>query len=111
MPLKKAKKSSKSAKSTAVKSTTAKAHSAPKKALEAYSRDQLEKALKIDAKALGIPSGAAEIFIKHTLDAVEKSLGPKEIITERDLTSAIAKELKKYNADFAYIYRNRDKIV
>ena len=82
-----------------------------KKALETYSREQLEKSLKIDAKALGIPIGAAKIFIKRALDAVEKSLKPKKIITDQDLTSAIAKELEKYNADFAYIYRNRDKIV
>ena len=84
---------------------------AKSKPIEKYSRGALEQSLKIDAKALGIPAGSAEIFIKKTLDAVEKSLNPKEIITEHDLNSAISKELKKYHKDFAYIYQNRDKIV
>ena len=87
-------------------------HKTPKSTSASSSRRaELEKSLKIDAKALGIPSGSAAIFIKKTLDAVEKSLNPKEIITEHDLNSAISKELKKYHKDFAYIYQNRDKIV
>lgn len=79
--------------------------------LEAYSRQKIEADLKIDAKALAIPSGSANIFIQKTLDAVEKSLRPKNIITERDLKNAIARELKKYHKDFAHIYQNRDKII
>lgn len=76
-----------------------------------YDRRELTKSLKIDAKALDIPPAAAEIFIEKTLDAVEKDLHPKKIVTERDLTAAIVKELKKFNPDFAYIYQNRDKII
>ena len=78
--------------------------------LDDYDRAALER-LKIDAKALNIPSGSAQIFIEKTLDAAEKSLRPKKIITEHDLTSAIVKELRKFNRDFAYVYQNRDKIV
>ena len=69
------------------------------------------KNLKIDARGLGIPSGAAEIFIDNSLKAAEKSLKSKKIITEKDLKVAITRELKKYNADFAYVYENRDKII
>ncbi|MBR2993806.1 hypothetical protein IKF43_00195 [Candidatus Saccharibacteria bacterium] len=69
------------------------------------------KNLKIDARGLGIPSGAAEVFIDKSVQAAEKSLRSKKIITEKDLKVAIAKELKKYNADFAYVYENRDKII
>ena len=69
------------------------------------------KNLKIDARGLGIPSGAAEFFIDKSVQAAEKSLRSKKIITEKDLKVAIAKELKKYNADFAYVYENRDKII
>ena len=72
--------------------------------METFDSKTLAKNLKIDAKAVGIPSGAAEIF-------TEKSLKSKKIITEKDLERAIAKELKKYNADFAYVYENRDKII
>ena len=72
---------------------------------------EIEKELKIDARALGIPEGAAEIFIKRTIKGALKSLNSKSIITEADLDRAIAKELKKYNDDLAYVYENRDKII
>ncbi len=69
------------------------------------------KELEIDAKAIGIPAGAAEIFIKKSVTAAKKRLQTKKIITKKDLNLAISKELKKYNADFAYVYENRDKII
>lgn len=71
----------------------------------------LIKELEIDAKAVGIPSGAAEIFIEKSISAAKKSLKSKKIITKKDLTLAISKELKKYNPDLAYVYKNRDKII
>ena len=58
-----------------------------------------ESILKIHAKALGIPSGAAEDFIQKSLKAATKKLSTKTIITEKDLQRALAKELKKYNQD------------
>ena len=71
----------------------------------------LRSDLKIHAHALGIPSGAAEDFIERTLQAVQKSLANKSIITSADLTRAIVRELKKYHKDFAYVYENRDTII
>ncbi len=79
--------------------------------MEQFDEKKIERALKIDAKAVGIPSGAAEIFIERTLEDVKKQLKNKTIITNKDLERIIAKELKKYNADLAYIYKNRDKII
>ena len=67
--------------------------------------------LRIDARGLGIPDGAAEIFINHTLKNLKKTLKSKSLITENDLNRFIAKELKKYHADFAYVYQNRDTII
>ncbi len=67
--------------------------------------------LKIHAHALSIPSGAADDFINATLKSVQKSLAHKNAITSADLTRAIARELKKYNSDFAYVYKNRDIII
>ncbi len=67
--------------------------------------------LKTDAKALGIPSGAAEIFIEKSLSAAKKTIKTKKIITMDDLERAIYKELKKYNTDLAYVFQNRDKII
>jgi hypothetical protein len=73
-------------------------------------KDQ-EKLLKIHAKALGIPSGSAEIFIKKSIAAAEKSLKNRKIILEKDRVRAISKELKKYHKDLAYVYENFDKII
>lgn len=67
--------------------------------------------LKVHAKALGIPSGAADVFIKKSLNAAEKSLKNKKTITSQDLRRAIVKELSRYNADLAYVYENYDKII
>ena len=79
--------------------------------MEITNNKTLTKNLKIDAKAIGIPTGAAEIFINKSLAAAQKSLKSKKIITEKDLKLAIVKELKKYNTDFAYVYENHDKII
>lgn len=76
-----------------------------------FNEKNLAKELKIDAKALGIPSGAAEIFIEKTLSTAKKQLKSKTIITNNDLIRIIARELKKYNANLAYVYKNRDKII
>ena len=67
--------------------------------------------LKIHAKALGIPSGAADSFIDETIKTVKKNLKKKTVITKADFERMVARELKKYNADFAYVYQNRDKII
>ena len=71
----------------------------------------ITKELKIHAKAVGIPIGAAEIFIERTIKDAKKSFKSKKIITNKDLERALSRELKKYNADLAYVYKNRDKII
>ncbi len=71
----------------------------------------IAKTIKTDAKALGLPSGSTDVFIKKTLESVKKSLKNKTIITEGDLNRLIVRELKKYHADLAYVYKNRDKII
>jgi hypothetical protein len=79
--------------------------------MEEFDLDKITKALKIDAKAIGIPSGAAEDFIQKSLKAATKKLSTKTIITEKDLQRTLAKELKKYHQDLAYVYENRDTII
>lgn len=69
------------------------------------------KELKIDAKSIGIPAGAAKIFIEKSVNDAVSNLSSKKLITDKDLTRAISKELKKYNADLAYVYKNRDTIL
>ena len=76
-----------------------------------FDENEIKKDLKIDAHAVGIPEGAAEIFVERTMKDAKKSLKNRSIITENDLKRAILKELKKYHADLAYVYENRDKII
>ena len=73
--------------------------------------DKIKHELEIDAKALGIPSGSAEVFINRTLKVTFKKLQHKTIVTEKDVKEIIFKELSKYHKDFAYVYKNRDKII
>lgn len=76
-----------------------------------FDAKKIKKNIKIDAVGVGIPVGAAEVFATKATEAVYKNLKSKAIITEKDLNLALAKELAKYNADLAYVYRNRDTII
>ena len=71
----------------------------------------LRTELRLHARALGIPSGAADTFIDATIESVQKSLANKSIITSDDLTRAVVRELKKYNKDLAYVYQKHDTII
>ncbi len=71
----------------------------------------LRKELKFHARGLEIPEGAADIFIDRAVSAAKKTLSKKSIITDGDLIRAVAKELKKYNPDLAYVYEIYDKII
>ena len=79
--------------------------------MNTFDEKTLRKELKIDARALGVPAGAAESFIDNTIKNLQKPLKAKNIITENDLKRLVASELKKYHADLAYVYKNRDKII
>lgn len=79
--------------------------------MEEFDQAKITRNLKIDAKAVGIPSGAAEVFIEKSLKAATKKLSSKKIITSSDLKRAIVKELRKYHKDLAYVYENRDTII
>lgn len=67
--------------------------------------------LKHTARAVGITDGAAELFITAALPNILKSLEKKSIITDADLSRILARELAKYDSDFAYIYKIHDIII
>lgn len=71
----------------------------------------LEKTLKVHARGLGIPDGAAEAFISETIKSVKKTFKDRPLITDQDLKRAVAKELKKFHNDFAYVYEKCDTII
>ena len=45
--------------------------------MQDFDEKQIKKELKIDAKALDIPTGAAEVFIENTLKSVKKNIKTK----------------------------------
>lgn len=71
----------------------------------------LVRDLKRTARAVGITDGAAELFIMAALPNITKSLKKKSIITEADLSRVLARELAKYDSDFAYVYKIHDIII
>ncbi len=79
--------------------------------MDSNTEKELRRELKIHARAMRMPIGAAESFINVTIKTVKNDLKKKTVITKADLDRAVVKELKKYNADFAYVYQNRDKII
>ena len=79
--------------------------------MQDFDQTKLRRELLIDAHAIGIPSGAAEDFVDRSIAAAITSLSKKSLITDQDLKRAVAKELKKYHPDLAYVYQNRDKII
>lgn len=79
--------------------------------MKKFSEKTIRKELKIDAVALGIPSGAAEVFIEKAMIDIKKNIGQKKTITENDLANLLYQELKKYNADLAYVQKNRGRII
>lgn len=79
--------------------------------MKKFSEKTIRKELKIDAVALGIPSGATEVFIEKAMIGIKKNIGQKKTITENDLVNLLYQELKKYNADLAYVQKNRGRII
>ncbi len=76
-----------------------------------FSEKELIRDLKLEAKAVGIPQGAAEDFVAKTIAAVSAKIAKRKVMTKIDMERIVAIELKKYNADLAYVYQNRDKII
>lgn len=76
----------------------------------AYSEKAIIRELKIHARAVGIPSGAADDFITRTMKSVKKRLSQGDY-PPATVRNVIAIELKKYNPDLSYAYKNHDKII
>ena len=71
----------------------------------------LRKDLKLHARALGIPDGAAEDFINSAIKEAKAPLAKKSVITPADFTRIVVKSLKKYHKDLAYVYEIHNTII
>mgnify|MGYP003299257941 CR=1 FL=1 len=74
-------------------------------------KKKLEKEILFEAKVLNMHMGAAEAITEKVIESVSKWVEERAEITEDDINRETAKQLKKYNADLAYIFKNRGKII
>jgi hypothetical protein len=64
-----------------------------------------------EAKVLNMQAGAAEIIAKKVTEAIIKWGKNRAAVTEVDLNQRLAKETKKFNADLAYLFESKNKII
>lgn len=76
-----------------------------------FDHAKLKADLMKEAKVLGIAESTAETIVKQVVDKVAVWTEKRAAITIDDLNRQIAKEVKKFNADLAYVYQNRGKII
>ena len=75
------------------------------------SKALIVKDIMLESKILRISTGSAKAFAEKTAEKVAKWAEKKGGVTENDINSQIAKEIKKYSKDLAFIYENRGKII
>lgn len=76
-----------------------------------FSISELEKDILREAKVLGLSDSVAKMVAKRVCERIEKWTEKRSAVTDEDLNRQIAKELKDYNADLAYVYQIRGKII
>lgn len=76
-----------------------------------FSKENLKAEILKDAKSINLAPGFAATISDKVSDAVEQKVNKLSTITKNDLERIVTAELKKYSADLAYIYHNRDKII
>ena len=92
------------------KSELAEAQSAKTRA-ELFTKELVVKDLLKQARALNISEAVVEEYAGKVGEKVEKWVRARGGVTEDDVNSIIAREIKKYNRDIAFIYENRGKII
>ena len=76
-----------------------------------FSRLKLKDDILREARVAKIPAGFAEEIAEKASRSVEKWLDNRPIVTKRSFDMAVVRELKKYNADLAYIFENHGKMI
>jgi hypothetical protein len=75
------------------------------------SKKKVHENIKREAKVLGMHAGTAEIIADKVTEKIMKWSEKRSMITEEDLNARLAKELKKYNEDLAYLFESKGKII
>ena len=75
------------------------------------SEKSLHDEIKREAKVLGRHAGAAEIIADRVCEKIMTWAKKRSAITERDLYDRVAKEIRKYDEDLAYLFETKDKVI
>ena len=76
-----------------------------------FSKKQVMKDIMLEAKVLGISSGAGEKYAEKVADKIAKWAERREEVTQADIDAQIVKEVSRYSKDLAFVYKNRGKII
>ena len=79
--------------------------------LAKLSKKKVHEDIKREAKVLGIHPGTAEIIADKVTEKVITWSKKRSMITEDDLNQKLAKEIKKFNEDLAYLFESKGKII
>ena len=75
------------------------------------SKKKIHEDIKREAKVLGMHPGTAEIIADKVVDKIMIWREKRAMITEDDLNQRLAKEIKKFNEDLAYLFESRNKVL
>ena len=75
------------------------------------SKKKVHEEIKREAKVLGIHAGTAEIIADKVTEKIMTWSKKRAMITEDDLNQKLAKEIKKFNEDLAYLFESKGKII
>lgn len=76
-----------------------------------FSRRALENEIIEEGRSLYISEEATAPFAKKVATEVATWVKKRGKVTESDVNIKVAKSIKKYSKDLAFIYENRDKII
>lgn len=76
-----------------------------------FRKENILELILHEAKSIGIRDGGAEIIAEKTASKIYDWARKRSEITETDLNLKLANELKKYNADLAYLFEEKGKIL
>lgn len=76
-----------------------------------FDQARLKQDIIYEAKVLGLAESLSETIAESVAAKVAIWVEKRAAITMEDLNRRVAMELMKYNADLAYVYSNRGKII
>lgn len=76
-----------------------------------FSEEKLVADILQEAKLLHLPQSTAELIANKIVACVAKWASKRTVVTVDDINRRVALEAAKYNADLAYVYQNRGKII